>query len=101
VLRGIEFYRGIPVVYSLGNFLTYRGFNLSGPLGTTAVLQLEYGADRRLDSARLVPMVQVPLRGPRPDRRSVALAVVRRLSEEDFGEGAALVTPDGRVSPRR
>jgi hypothetical protein len=101
VLRGIEFYRGIPVVYSLGNFLTYRGFNLSGPLGTTAVLQLEYGADRKLDSARLVPMVQVPLRGPRPDRRGVALTVVRRLSQEDFGEGAALVTPDGRVSPRQ
>ena len=49
VLRGIEFYRGIPVFYSLGNFLTYRGFNLKGPLGITAVLQLEYAADHRLD----------------------------------------------------
>src|SRR5262249_2000303 len=64
VLRGIEFYRGIPVVYSLGNFLTYRGFNLEGPLGITTVLQLDYGVDRRLEAARLVPMVQKPLRGP-------------------------------------
>ncbi|MEP6474965.1 MAG: CapA family protein, partial [Gemmatimonadota bacterium] len=31
VLRGIEFYRGHLVAYSLGNFATYRGFNLAGP----------------------------------------------------------------------
>ena len=38
---GIEFYRGKPIAYSLGNFLTYRGFNLDGPLGLTGVLRLE------------------------------------------------------------
>ncbi len=101
VLRGIEFYRGIPVFYSLGNFLTYRGFNLKGPLGITAVLQLEYAADHRLETSRLVPMKQVPLRGPRPDRRSAALALVRTLSDEDFGENAAAVAADGRISSRR
>jgi hypothetical protein len=99
VLRGIEFYRGIPIAYSLGNFLTYRGFNLRGPLGITAVLQLEYREDHRLASARLVPMIQAPRRGPRPDHRRVALRLVRRLSDEDFGEHAARVTPDGSISP--
>ena len=47
VLRGIELYRGRPIAYSLGNFLTYRGFNLSGPLGVTGVLQLELVPGRR------------------------------------------------------
>ena len=28
VLRGVEFYNGRPIFYSLGNFMTYRGFNL-------------------------------------------------------------------------
>ena len=42
VLRGMEFYRGRLIAYSLGNFVTYRGFNLSGPLGVTGVLQLEF-----------------------------------------------------------
>ena len=101
VLRGIEFYRGIPIAYSLGNFLTYRGFNLRGPLGVTGVLQLGYGPDRRLDSARLIPMVQAPLRGPRSDPRSTALKLVRALSDEDFGEDAARIATDGRISPRR
>ena len=30
VLRGVEFYKGRPIFYSLGNFATYRGFNLAG-----------------------------------------------------------------------
>jgi Bacterial capsule synthesis protein PGA_cap len=98
VLRGIEFYRGRPIVYSLGNFLTYRGFNISGPLGVTGVLHLEFGPDRRLSGARLVPMVQRPRTGPVPDPASEALDLVRRLSAEDFGDAAARVDPGGVIT---
>jgi hypothetical protein len=100
VLRGAEFYRGIPIVYSLGNFLTYRGFNLRGPLGLTAVLQLAYDARHAREFARLIPMVQSPLRGLRPDPRRVSLDLVRRLSADDFGGTAARISPDGALEPR-
>jgi hypothetical protein len=99
VLRGIEFYRRRPIAYSLGNFVTYRGFNLDGPLGVTGVLQLEFAPDRRLRSARLVPMVQRPLEGPAPDPARSALDLVRRLSRDDFGAGAAQVSEDGAILP--
>jgi hypothetical protein len=99
VLRGVEFYRGRPIVYSLGNFLTYRGFNLDGPLGVTGVLQLEFAPDRRLRRARLVPMLQRPLEGPAPDSTDAALELVRRLSAEDFGPAAAGIGPRGEVLP--
>jgi hypothetical protein len=99
VLRGIEFYRERPIAYSLGNFVTYRGFNLEGPLGVTGVLQLEFAPDRRLRSGRLVPMIQRPREGPAPDSVRAALDLVRRLSSEDFGAAAARVTEDGAVFP--
>jgi hypothetical protein len=99
VLRGIEFYRGRPVAYSLGNFVTYRGFNLEGPLGVTGVLQLEFAADRRLRRARLVPMVQRPREGPALDPAGTALDLVRRLSVEDFGSAAGRVSDDGEIKP--
>jgi hypothetical protein len=99
VLRGIEFYRGRPVAYSLGNFLTYRGFNLDGPLGVTGVLQLEFAPDRRLRRARLVPMLQRPTQGPAPDPAGTALELVRRLSADDFGASAARVAEDGDIAP--
>jgi hypothetical protein len=97
VLRGIEFYRGRPIAYSLGNFLTYRGFNLEGPLGVTAVLQLEFTPDRRLVRARLVPMAQRPREGPSPDPTGAALDLVQRLSGEDFGPSAAHIGPGGVI----
>jgi hypothetical protein len=99
VLRGIEFYRGRPVAYSLGNFLTYRGFNLDGPLGVTGVLQVELAPDRRLRLARLVPMLQRPMEGPAPDSAATALELVRRLSADDFGASAARVAEDGDIAP--
>ncbi len=97
VLRGMEFYRDRLIAYSLGNFATYRGFNVRGPLGITGVLQLEFADDRELRAARLVPMKQLPRQGPFPDPDSTALHLIRRLSAEDFGETAAVITDSGHI----
>jgi hypothetical protein len=98
VLRGMEFYRGHLIAYSLGNFATYRGFNLAGPLGVTGVLQLEFSDQRKLRAARLVPMKQLPLHGPAPDPNGSALQLVRRLSAEDFGSAGAVITSSGEIT---
>lgn len=99
VLRGVEFHRGRPIAYSLGNFLTYRGFNLSGPLGVTGVLQLELAPGEGLRRGRMVPMLQRPGEGPAPDPGGGALDLIRQLSEEDFPGTAARVTEDGAILP--
>lgn len=99
VLRGIELYRGRPIAYSLGNFLTYRGFNLTGPLGVTGVLQLELAPGEGLRRGRFVPMLQQPGTGPAPDLAGTALELVRRLSEEDFPGTGMRVTEDGALLP--
>jgi capsule synthesis protein PGA_cap len=99
VLRGMEFYRGRLIAYSLGNFLTYRGFNLAGPLGITGVLRLEFADDRTLRRARLMPMVQLPTRGPAPDPDAAAIQLVQTLSAEDFGSTAAHISAAGDITP--
>jgi hypothetical protein len=101
VLRGMEFYRGRLIAYSLGNFLTYRGFNLTGPLGITGVLHLEFSREHALQKARLVPMIQLPRRGPVPDSERAALQLVRRLSLEDFGSTGAVITSTGEIRRSR
>jgi hypothetical protein len=101
VLRGMEFYRGRLIAYSLGNFATYRGFNLTGPLGITGVLQLEFSGERTLRAARIVPMKQLPQQGPFPDPGRTAIHLVRRLSAEDFGATAAVITDSGEILPPR
>jgi len=99
VLRGMEFYRDRLIAYSLGNFATYRGFNLSGPLGITGVLQLEFSAEHQLQSARLVPMMQLPRQGPFPDTEGTAIHLIQRLSAEDFGPTGAVITSAGEITP--
>jgi hypothetical protein len=97
VLRGMEWHRGRLIAYSLGNFATYRGFSLSGPLGVTGVLRLELGTDGGMTGARLVPMHQEPRRGPEPDEAAVAVALVNQLSAEDFGADAVRLDADGTL----
>jgi hypothetical protein len=99
VLRGMEFYQDRLIAYSLGNFATYRGFNLSGPLGITGVLQLEFSAQHKLQSARLVPMMQLPKQGPSPDPDGTAIHLIQRLSAEDFGPTGAVITSAGEITP--
>ncbi len=100
VLRGVEFYKGRPIFYSLGNFATYKGFNLAGPLGITAILQLSLSGQGEFEGARLVPLVQIPGEGPAPDSTSQATALIRRVTELDFpGTGARLKTDGTVISP--
>ena len=99
VLRGIEFHRGRPIAYSLGNFATYRGFNVDGVRGLTGVLQLRLSGRGEFQGGRFVPMTQRPRRGPEPDPDAAALTLLRRLSREDFGAGAARIAPDGTILP--
>jgi hypothetical protein len=63
------------------------------------VLQLEFGEDRRLSAARLIPMRQRPAQGPFPDPDRSALELLRSLSREDFGANAAEIAQSGEITP--
>jgi hypothetical protein len=99
VLRGVEFYKGRPIFYSLGNFATYRGFNLAGPLGVTAVLQLNLSGEGKFEGARMVPLLQIPGTGPAPDSTSQATTLINQVTALDFPGTGARLKPDGTVVP--
>jgi hypothetical protein len=99
VLRGVEFYKGRPIFYSLGNFATYKGFNLAGPLGVTAVLQLNLSGEGKFEGARMVPMLQIPGTGPAPDSTSQATTLINQVTALDFPGTGARLKPDGTVVP--
>lgn len=99
VLRGVEFYRGKPIVYSLGNFMTYRGFNLEGPLGQTTVLQLELDGDGTFRSARMPALIQIPQAGPTPDQSGEAVKLLQRVTALDFPGTGARIEDDGTITP--
>jgi hypothetical protein len=95
VLRGIEFYKGRPIAYSLGNFLTYKGFSMEGVLGLTGVLTLDLDANGGFRAGRLASLRQRPDSGLGPDSSGASLALVRRVSRLDFPGTAARFEADG------
>ncbi len=99
VVRGMEVLDGRLVAYSLGNFATYGGFNLSGPNGLSLVLEVRLAADGTFLGGRIHPARQERPGGPRLDPARAVIPVVRRLSREDFGPTAVHVEDDGAIGP--
>jgi hypothetical protein len=99
VLRGVEFHAGRPIFYSLGNFLTYRGFNLEGPLGLTTVLQLDLDAQGANHGARIPSLVQRPQAGVALDSTGAAVQLLQRVTKLDFPLTGAHIAEDGSITP--
>lgn len=101
VLKGLEWYRGALIAYSLGNFIFGP---VRGPQAESAVLRLELvrqlDGRRRVAEARMIPMLlEGPRSIPRPaeDRRRDRLLAQLRGWSRPLG---ARIEPDGRVVPR-
>ncbi len=101
VVRGMEVLRGRLVAYSLGNFATYGGMNLSGPNGLTLVLEVRLAPDGAFLGGKIHAARQERPGGPRLDPAGSVIPVVRRLSQEDFGASAVRIADDGTIAPPR
>ena len=101
VLRGMEWYRGRLIAYSLGNFVGYHTLATSGVTGVTGILQVTLGRDAAWVGGDLVPITIAGDGIPRPDPVEAAHGVVRQLSRQDFGRRAISVSPTGVLRPPR
>jgi poly-gamma-glutamate capsule biosynthesis protein CapA/YwtB (metallophosphatase superfamily) len=98
VLRGMEWYRGRLIAYSMGNFAGYKVFALGGPLSISGVLRVTLRGDGRFEAGVLVP-TRLDANGiPVLDPAEQAHGVVRALSRADFGDHAVRVSRSGALS---
>ncbi len=95
VLRGMEWYRGRLIAYSLGNFAGYKVFSLGGALSTSAILRVTLRGDGAFESGTLVPTRLVGAGSPALDPAETAHGVVRTLSRQDFGARGVKVSSSG------
>ncbi len=100
VVRGIEFYKGRLIAYSLGNFATYGRFNLRGPQGLGAVLEVELDRVGDFTAGRILPTKQVDRGIAVPDPKGAVIKLMRELTEEDFPDTGARISDDGTVKVR-
>ena len=99
VPRALEVYKGRLIAYSLGNFCTYKGMNLSGALGYAPLLWTELGPEGEFITGRIYSFIQYRPGGPEKDAQQQALKLMRTLSLEDFPATSPLITASGEIRP--
>jgi hypothetical protein len=100
VLRGMEFYKGRLIAYSMGNFGGYGVFSLSGVLSVSGILKVTLRGDGTWVRGRLVATRLVGEGVPALDPSESAHGIVRELSRADFGTRGVRVTPTGQLRRR-
>lgn len=97
VVRAMENYRGKLIAYSLGNFCTYRRFNLSGPNAIAPVLEVSLDREGRLVEGKIHSFLQLGEGGPVPDESLRAVKKIRDLSLIDFPGQDLDISPAGEI----
>ena len=90
VLRGMQFYKGHLIAYSLGNFAGYGNFSVHGTMTTSAILKVKLSSSGRFEQGRLYSL---QLSSARAVPRSAAAPPPSsaQLSSADFGRTAARI----------
>ncbi len=98
VLRGMEYYNGHLIAYSLGDFVGYQDFSTSGSLDLSGILTVTLEGSGALAAARFTPLVLSGVGQPGVDPSDASASFVNQLSNEDFGAAAALIGPNGQLA---
>lgn len=95
VTRAVELYGNRLICYSLGNFATYRRFNLRGPNGIAPIVKVMVNREGRFLRGEVVSIYQPGEGGPRVDPAGRATAKLKELTEFDFPGQELVVDSDG------
>jgi hypothetical protein len=99
VLRGMEFYHGHLIDYSLGDFANYDNFSAAGDLDLSGILTVTLRADGNYVGAHFTSLLLSATGQPMIDSSHSAATFVNQLSSSDFGSAAAIIAPDELINP--
>ncbi len=97
VLRGMQWYRGRLIAYSLGDFTNYRAFATVGALSLSAVLRVTMNSRGVIIAASVGPLTIEPGGQAVPDPTHATWSFMNQLSREDFEASAALIDARGHL----
>ncbi|GHM98613.1 metallophosphatase [Cytophagales bacterium WSM2-2] len=97
VTRAVELYKDRFIAYSLGNFCTYGGINVTGVLGLAPIIRVYTDAKGNFFKAKVFSTNQQLLSPVTIDAQKQALKRIQQLSREDFPEKTTFIDDDGWV----
>jgi hypothetical protein len=99
VLRGMQFYQGHLIAYSLGDFAGYTNFATNGVLDLSGILHLTLSPSGAFMGASWTSIVLSGVGAPAVDPTGASASFVNQLSTADFASSAALIGADGSIRP--
>ena len=98
VLRAVDLYKDRFIAYSLGNFATYKRFNLSGGRGLSPLIQVTVNSEGEFIRGKIISARQVGLGIPKLDNSNEAAKEIKRLTELDFPESELIIDNIGNIT---
>ncbi|MBM78323.1 MAG: capsule biosynthesis protein CapA [Crocinitomicaceae bacterium] len=86
VTRALEIYKDRLICYSLGNFCTYKRFNLSGVCGLAPIVEVNVNNKGKFISGNIISIKQIGSGIPVVDPEQKALSEIKKLISSDFPE---------------
>lgn len=97
VVRGVEVYKDRFVAYSLGNFCTYGGINVSGINGFAPIIKVYTDARGVFFKGKITSGIQ-NFRAPVSlDSQKLAIKKIRDLTKDDFNDPILLIDDNGWI----
>lgn len=96
--RALDYYKGRLIAYSLGNFCTYGGINVSGVNGYAPLLELEVSSEGEFLRGKVHSFVQSRLMGLRLDESGKSARYMRDATLRDVPESKLQIALDGSLS---
>jgi poly-gamma-glutamate capsule biosynthesis protein CapA/YwtB (metallophosphatase superfamily) len=97
VVRAIELYKGRFIAYSLGNFATAGGINVSGISGYAPIIKVYTDEKGAFVKGQIFSFIQQYRTGPLKDDKNLVIKEIKRLTELDFPNTPLRISDDGLI----
>ena len=98
VLRAVDLYKDRFIAYSLGNFATFKRFNLSGGRGLSPLIQVIVNSKGEFIRGKIISARQIELGIPKLDSNNEAAKEIKKLTELDFPESELIIDNSGNIT---
>jgi poly-gamma-glutamate capsule biosynthesis protein CapA/YwtB (metallophosphatase superfamily) len=98
VVRCMEVYKGRFIAYSLGNFCTPYGMNLTGVTGYAPVVEIKILDDGTFLEGQIHSFIQQKGKGPRRDDTHSVAKEIRSLTAADISGSVINISETGRIT---
>jgi hypothetical protein len=98
VLRGMQWYHGHLIDYSLGDFTNYEDFSASGDLALSGILRVTLSASGSVVAGHFTSILLQPNGQAFVDPSGSAASFVNQLSKDDFGSEGASIEGNGNIA---